>query len=125
MGGVYVACAGLPLPVQPPSAYRPVGKSRHAGATDMRAIVGRTVWALLVCLGCGVAARAAEPDSAAPAHQTPVEAAGATLEPQVIEALQRMSATIKAAPAFTVRVNSLREGVLPNGQHVLLGGAGA
>jgi hypothetical protein len=91
----------------------------------MRAIIARTVWALLVCLGCGVAARAAEPDPAAPALPAPAEAQGATLEPQVTAALQRMSATIKAAPAFTVRVNSLREGILPNGQHVLLGGTGA
>ena len=34
----------------------------------MRAKVGRAAWALLVCLGCGVAARAAEPDPAAPAQ---------------------------------------------------------
>ena len=90
----------------------------------MRAISARTVWALLVCLGCGVAARAAEPDPDAPAPPTPAEAQGATLEPQVTAALQHMSATIKAAPAFTVRVNSLG-GYLPNGQHVLLGGTGA
>lgn len=91
----------------------------------MRAKVGQTVWVLLVCLGCGAAARAAEPDPAPPAHPDPAEATDATLEPQVIEALRRMSATIKAAPAFTVRVRTLREGVLPNGQHVLLGATGA
>jgi hypothetical protein len=92
----------------------------------MRARVGQIVWALLVCLGCGVAARAAEPGPPAPPPQpAPVEAPAATLEPQVTEALRRMAATIKAAPGFTVRVSTLREGALPNGQHVLLGGTGA
>ena len=110
--------AALPAPDEPAFLH-----SRSDGSCGRE--VGRAAWALLVCLGCGVAARAAEPDPAAPAQPAPVEAPGATLEPQTIEALRRMSATIRAAPAFTVRVNSLREGVLPNGQRVLLGGAGA
>jgi hypothetical protein len=39
-----------------------------------------------------------------------------------IDAARRMSATMAAAPSFTVRITTLREAVLPNGQVVLLSG---
>jgi hypothetical protein len=40
-----------------------------------------------------------------------------------IDGVRRMSATLAAAPSFTVRITTTREGVLPNGQVVLLSGA--
>jgi hypothetical protein len=61
-----------------------------------------------------------QPTPAAPARQAP-EQAQETLEPGVADALRRMSTTLAAAPAFTVRMTAQHEGRLPNGQVVLLG----
>nr|WP_314073450.1 DUF2092 domain-containing protein [uncultured Roseococcus sp.] len=46
-------------------------------------------------------------------------------EPLVEARLQRMSATLTSATAFTVRTSTLHEGALASGQRVLLGGSAA
>lgn len=49
-----------------------------------------------------------------------MSAAPESLDPAAAEALRRMSATLGGASSLGVRVNMSREGLLPNGQHVLL-----
>jgi hypothetical protein len=56
----------------------------------------------------------------APSREAP-ELAQEALEPNIADALRRMSTTLAVAPALTVRMTAQREGRLPNGQVVLLG----
>jgi hypothetical protein len=71
---------------------------------------------LLAAAGC------AAPPAAPPAAVT---AAPARLEPEAEAALRRMSATVASAPAFALRLRTLREAYTPDGQRVLLGATGA
>jgi hypothetical protein len=76
-----------------------------------------TARALALCAGMFLGACAAEtPNLAIEPAPSPV----AVLEPDVAEALRRMSTTLAAAPAFTVRMTAQREERLANGQAVLL-----
>ena len=65
---------------------------------------------------CAEPAPQAQPVTAPPAAQ---------LEPDVSEALRRMSATIAGAPSFSVRFTTLREVPGPRGQPILLSGTAA
>lgn len=76
--------------------------------------------ALLAAAGC--ADMTAAPTERATAPQAEAKA---KLEPAVAAALRRMSDTLAAAPAFGVRVASIREASLPGGQQVLLHGTTA
>lgn len=81
----------------------------------------RSLAALLLGLGCGIATAAPAPGDTGSGRENP----GATTEPLVETRLRRMSATLTAATAFTVRTSTLHEGALANGQRVLLGGSAA
>jgi hypothetical protein len=72
----------------------------------------------LVLAATGCAAPPAVPPAAAPVPQ-------ARLEPEAEAALRRMAATIAGAPAFALRMRTLREVPADDGQRVLLGATGA
>lgn len=67
---------------------------------------------------CATAVPEAPPASAT--ERAAVAPAAAPLDPIVADALRRMSATLAGASTLGTRVNMTREGLLPNGQHVLL-----
>jgi hypothetical protein len=91
--------------------------------SDLGRRIGARLVAGIVLLACSTAAWAQQ--NAAPLPSPPESALQGDLEPEVEARLRRMAATIKAAGTFTVRVGTLREGVLPNGQTVLLGASAA
>lgn len=81
-----------------------------------------TARALALCAGVFLSACAVEtPDVARQAAPAPA----AVLDADVADALRRMSATLAAAPAFTVRMTTQREGRAANNQAVLLAATSA
>lgn len=78
--------------------------------------------ALLLSLpACATVAPAPQQPQAAPvADSASAPVASEALDPVVAEALRRMGTSLAAASSLGVRVNMTREGLLPNGQRILL-----
>lgn len=80
------------------------------------------VTALLLLLpACAtVAPGPAPPPAASAAQAAATPGASETLDPVVAGALRRMSTTLAGTASVGTRVTMTREGLLPNGQHILL-----
>lgn len=74
-------------------------------------------WGALAALGALAVALAAQAQAPAQGAFDPRQ-----IDAGAIDGVRRMSATLAAAPSFTVRITTTREAVLPNGQVVLLSG---
>jgi len=87
--------------------------------------LGRSLRPALRSLACAAlfAIAAAAPAAAQPQAQAAIDPGG--IDPGALDALRRMSATLGAAPSFTVRIDTERDATLPNGQTVLLTGTAA
>ncbi|WP_431281900.1 DUF2092 domain-containing protein [Humitalea sp. 24SJ18S-53] len=86
----------------------------HQTPSPRRAKLGGPAWVLAAMLLGACATQPAPPPPVAVAPAPP-------LDPAIVNAIRAMGATLSAAPALTVRMTSLREAPLPEGQMVLLG----
>lgn len=94
----------MPAPIARAKPTPPRGRARPA----------RAAWALAALLLGACASQPAPPPPVTVAPAPP-------LDPAIENVIRAMGATLSAAPALTVRMTSLREAPLPDGQMVLLG----